>query len=152
MLEQDTLSNGVSSVENGATGSGAAERRSQSNNGRDVARSLTRNGTCDDAAKAMTNKVNLSSGFGSRPLNRLVQMALDQEIWTLGIDADAGKIRPISNALQPGVEFHQIKIGAQKSGDDDDSRAISARYAKTVVDRSGVQKEDLGGKQGLGPG
>jgi hypothetical protein len=50
------------------------------------------------------------------------------------------------------MEFHQIEIGAQEPRNDDDSRAISARHAKAVIDGSGVQKEDLGGKQGLGPG
>ena len=78
-------------------------------------------------------------------------MALDQKIRALSVDADAGKIRPVADAPQPAVEFHQIKIGAEKTRNDDDRGAITARYAEAVIDGSGVQKENLSRKQRFRP-
>ena len=79
-------------------------------------------------------------------------MALDQQIRALGVDPDAGKIGPVSDALQPAVEFHQIKIGTEKTGNNDHCGAITAGYAETVVDRSCVQEENLSRKQRFCPG
>ena len=78
-------------------------------------------------------------------------MALDQQIRALGVDPDPGKIGTVSDALQPAVEFHQIKIGTKKTGNNDDCGAVAARYAKAVVNRSCVQQENLSRKQRFRP-
>ena len=95
--------------------------------------------------------MNLASGLGQCLINRLVQSALDQQVRTLRINADAGKIRPISNAAQPSMKFRKVEIGAQKAGNDDDRGAIATRHAQAVVHRCCVQDEYLSPEQGLGP-
>ena len=91
----------------------------------------------------MTDQVNFSSCLGPRSFYGLVQMALDQEVRAVGVDPNAGKIRPVTDAPQPTMEFHQIKVGAEKTGNDDDPGVIPMRYAKAVVNRSCVQQENL---------
>ncbi len=95
--------------------------------------------------------MNSSSGLGQGSFYGLVQMALDQEIRALGVDTDAGKIGPVSDAPQPGVEFHQIKIGTEKTGNNDHRGVITAGYAEAVIDRSCVQQENLSRKQRFCP-
>ena len=49
------------------------------------------------------------------------------------------------------VELHQIKIGAQKTGNNDYGGAIPAGYAEAVINRSCVQQENLCRKQRFRP-
>src|ERR1022692_1752956 len=93
----------------------------------------------------------LAAGLGQRPVYRLGHMALNQQVRTVGVDTDPGKIRPVSDAAQPGVQFRQIKIGAEKTGNENDSRVIAAGRTKTVVNRGRVQQENLGSEQRFGP-
>ena len=50
--------------------------------------------------------MNSASGFGQCSFYSRAQMALDQEIGALSVDADPRKIGLVSDAPQPGVEFH----------------------------------------------
>lgn len=91
----------------------------------------------------MPDEVNSSSGLGSRPRDRFVQVSLDKKIRTIGIDADAREIRLIANPPEPAVEFHQIKVGAEKPGNNNDAGGVTVRYPQSVVDGSGMQQENL---------
>src|ERR1019366_7447561 len=106
MLLQDSLANAFGRVENSSSGSGAAKWRSQGDDRSDISWPLARHRACDHPSEAVADQVTSPLGFGQGSLYGLVQLALDQEIRALGIDTDAGKIRPVSDALQPAVEFH----------------------------------------------
>src|SRR5208282_1084322 len=152
MLLQDALADSFGEMEHRSTGRGAANRRSERDHRSDVPWPLARNRACDHPSQAMTDPVNSPSGFGQGSCNRVVQMALDQEIWTLGVDSNPGKIGLISDALQPGVKFHRIKIGAEETRNNHHSRSVAARHAEAIIDGSCVQKENLGRKQRFCPG
>jgi hypothetical protein len=49
------------------------------------------------------------------------------------------------------VEFRKIKIGAKKTGDDNDAGVIATRHTKAVVNRGRVQQEDFGSEERFGP-
>ena len=95
--------------------------------------------------------MNLASGLSQCLVDRLVQSALDQQVWTLGVNADAGKIGPVSNAPQPSMKFRKVEICAKKAGNDDDRGAIATRHAQAVVHGCCVQDEYLSPEQGFGP-
>ena len=95
--------------------------------------------------------MNLAARFRDRFFDRLIETPLDQEIRTFSVDPDAGKIRMVSNAPQPRMQFRQIEIRAKEAGNDDDSRAIPAWHAPSVVDRSGVQQKNLSSEKSLCP-
>ncbi len=99
----------------------------------------------------MTDQVNFSSRLRPRCFYGLVQMTLDQEVGAVGVDPNAGKIGPVTNAPQPTMEFHQIKVGAEKTWNDDDPRVIPTRHAKAVVNGSCVQQENLGREERFRP-
>ena len=127
-------------------GDRAAKRGRQSNHGSDVVRPLSGYRTREQSSEAMADEVNLSLSFGQGPFDRRVQMTLDQQVRALGIDRDTGKIGAISDAPQPTVELHQIKVGAEETGNDDDGGSVTVRYAESVINRGGMQQEDLGGE------
>ena len=52
-----------------------------------------------------------------------IQTALDEQIGAIGVDTDSREVRPITDAGQPAAEFIQIKIGAQKAGNDNHARS-----------------------------
>jgi len=49
------------------------------------------------------------------------------------------------------MEFHQIKVGAEKTWNDDDPGVIPMRHAKAVVNGGCVQQENLGGEERFRP-
>ena len=73
--------------------------------------------------------MNLASGLSQCLFDRLIQSALDQQVRTLGINADAGEIGLVSNAPQPSMKFRKVEIGAEKAWNDDDRRTITTRHA-----------------------
>ena len=95
--------------------------------------------------------MNLAPCLGKRGLYSLVQMALDQKIRTFCIDANAGKIGAVSNAAEPGMQFHQVQICAEKARNNNDPGSISMRYANAIVDGRGMKQENLGSEQCFGP-
>jgi len=95
--------------------------------------------------------MNLASSLSQCLINRLVQSTLDQQVRTLRINADTGKIGPVSNAAQPSMKFRKVEIGAKEAGYDDDRGAIAMRHAQAVVHGCCVQDEYLSPKQCLGP-
>src|SRR5208282_2218044 len=95
--------------------------------------------------------MDFAAGLVQRSFYRRAYMALDQEVGAVGVDADAGKIGAVADAFQPAVEFRQIKIGAEKTGDDNDAGVIAMRHTKAVVNRGRVQQENLGSEERFGP-
>ena len=135
MLRQNLLANVLGGAQHGAMGDGAAERRGQRNHRRDVVRPLVGDRAGNDAAQAVPDQVDLALGFHKRLFDVLIQAALDQDVRAVCIEADAGKVRAIADALQPGTQLCQISVGAQESGNDDHTGAIAMWYAEAVVDR-----------------
>lgn len=139
VLVEDSLANSFGGVQDRAIRHGAAKRRSESDDRSDLFRPLACDGSCDHAAEAVTDQMNLSPGLGQSTLNSFVQMTLDQEVGAIRIDADSGKVRAIPDAAQPGVEFRQVKISAEKARNNDYARIIAMRHSKAIVDRGRMQ-------------
>src|SRR5690242_7207073 len=95
--------------------------------------------------------MNLAPSLIQRSFDSVVHMTLDQQIRAVGVDADAGKIWAVADASQPAVEFGQIKVSAEKAGNDDHAGAIAMRHAKTVIDWHRMQQQNLSPKQRFGP-
>ena len=95
--------------------------------------------------------MNLAPGLSQRLLDGFVQMALDQQIWAVGVNPDPGKIRPVPDAPQPAMQFHQVEVGAEKSRNDDYARAISVWDTETVIDGCRVQQKNFCREQGFSP-
>src|SRR5271157_3493967 len=101
MLLENSQANGFGSLKNRSTGGRSANGRGQGDDRSNVSWPLTRHRACNYPSEAVTDKVNFPSGLGPRSLYGLVEMALNQEIRALGVDPDAGKIGPVSDAPQP---------------------------------------------------
>src|SRR5579859_463851 len=95
--------------------------------------------------------MDLAAGLRNSFFNRAVQPALDQQVRALRVDPDSGKIRSVSYALEPGVQFGQIKVGTQKPRNNDYTRPVTSGYAQAVINRSRVQQENLGPEKCLAP-
>jgi hypothetical protein len=78
-------------------------------------------------------------------------MALDQEVRAIGIDSNSGKVWPIADTGQPAVELHQIEVGSQEPGNNDNGGAVSARNTQAVIDRGCVKEENLRSTQRFRP-
>ena len=130
---------------------GTPKRRPQRDDGGDVLRSLVRNRTGDNATQAVTDHVNFSPRLLASLVNRLRQTTLDQQVGTLRIEPDSREIWLIADASEPGIQFHHVDVGAEEAGNDDNTGAVSAGHAKAVIDRSGVQQQKFGGKEGFRP-
>src|SRR5450755_803465 len=105
MLLQDLLAYRIGGMNDRAAGSGAAKGRRQGDDGSDIAWSLAGQRTRNHSSQTVTDQVNFAPRLGYSRFHGFIQTALNQEIRTFGIDADTGKIGPVSNALQPGVDF-----------------------------------------------
>ncbi|MGB9335273.1 MAG: hypothetical protein WCB14_09725 [Candidatus Acidiferrales bacterium] len=82
----------------------AAERRPQRNDGSNVLWPLRSDRTGDDASQTVADQMDSPAGFGKRPVDGLIQAALNQEVRTLGVQIDAGKEGPVSDPSQPFME------------------------------------------------
>jgi len=140
VLLKDPEADRFGSVENGSIRNGAANGRRQGDHGSHVPRPLARDGTGNHSSQAMTDEMNPASGFQQRSFDGLIQAALDEKIRTFCIDADAGKIRAVSDPLKPGMKFRKVNIGAKKSGNDDDARIIAAGNAQAIVDGGSMEQ------------
>src|SRR5208283_1814361 len=117
----------------------ATKRCGERNNRRDINGSLVGDRAGNNATQTVANQVDLALGLHERLLNVLVQATLDQDVRAVCIEADAGKVRAIADAFQPGAQLRQIVVSAQEPGNEDHTRAVAVWYAEAVIDRRGVQ-------------
>jgi hypothetical protein len=99
----------------------------------------------------MSNEMNLATGLAERLVDGRIQTTLDQEIGTFCINANSRKVWPVADAPQPCMKLRQIKICPQETRDDDDGRAIPPRNTQPVIDRGGVEDQNFGSDESLGP-
>src|ERR1017187_1645902 len=116
MFLQDMFAHGFRRLQNSAMRDGAAEWRRQCCHRRHILGPLPGGGTGDDASKAMTDEMDFPLSLKKCFLDTGIETLLDQDIRALGIDADAGEVRPVSDAPEPGVELRKIRVGPQESG------------------------------------
>ena len=76
---------------------------------------------------------------------------MDQQVGTIGIDTDAGKVRAIADAPQPGIQVRDIDIGAEKTRNDHHGGTFAVRHSQSVVNRGGVQEKEFGAEKRLVP-
>src|SRR5208337_1052656 len=124
-------------------GDGAAERRGQSDYGRDIIWPLAGNRAGDNAAQAVANDVDLALRFHERSFDNLVELALDQDVRTICIESDAGKIGAVPDACEPGTQLRQVSVGTQEPGNEDDRRPVTTRHTQAVVNRRSMQQKKL---------
>src|SRR5579862_1044042 len=151
MLLQYSQADRLGCMQDSAMRHGTAKWGCQGNHRGDVLWPLIGQRTCDHSTEAMTDQMNFSSGLLQCRLDGFAEVPLNQQIRTLRINADSRKIRTIPDARQPTVQFCQIKIGAQKSWNDNHRRTVATRHAEAVVNRGGMEKEDFGPEQRLRP-
>src|SRR6185437_12543423 len=99
----------------------------------------------------MPDQVNFTARFASRPRDRLAEPEFDEQVRTFGIEADAGKIRPVADPPEPGVQFHQVDVSSEKAGYDDHPGVIAARDSETVVDRRRMQQQEFNSEKRFRP-
>src|SRR5262249_17723610 len=97
------------------------------------------------------DQVDLSPRLGERFLNRVIELASNQQVRTLGVEIYARKKRLVSDACQPLMQGRQINIRAEKGGEDDHSGTVARRGSQSVIDRCGVEQHQLGRKQHFAP-
>lgn len=119
VLLQNAQADRFSGMNDGTIGDGSANRRSERDHRSDVFGTRSGNGPRNHSTQAVADQVDLAPSFFEREFDSLVHVPLDKQIRAIGIDADAGKICAVSDAAQPLVEFCEVKIGAEKTGDDD---------------------------------
>ena len=146
MLLQDVLADRFSGMQDGAVHHRAAKGRGQRNDGGDIVGTLAGHRAGNDAAEAMANQVDLAIGVEESLFDVVVESLLDEEVGAFCVEADTGKIRAITNSAQPGMQLCQISVCTQEAGNQHDGRAVAARYAESVVNRRGMQQEDVSGK------
>jgi hypothetical protein len=76
---------------------------------------------------------------------------LDQEVGTLGVDADPGEIGAIANAPKPCMKLSQIKVRPEKTWDDDYCGTIASWDAQSIVDRGRVEDKNFRPNQSFSP-
>src|SRR5664279_455165 len=113
MFLQDVLAHGFGCLQHGAMGDGAVKWRSQSDDGRHIIRSLTRDRTGDDASQTMTDEMDLALRLKEGFFYTRIQTLLDEDIRAFGVNSDARKVRTISNATDPGVKLREISVGTK---------------------------------------
>jgi hypothetical protein len=94
----------------------------------------------------MSDDMDWMASFLKRPIHGLVKMPPYEQIGTLGIQSDAGEVRLVADAAQPGIQLHQIHVGSQEAGDDYNSRRIAVWHAKSVVGWRSVKQKYLNAK------
>src|SRR6516225_9258595 len=110
MLFEDVLANHFRRSMDGFVYDGAAKGRGERDHRCDVIGPLTGNRARDDPAEAVADDVDLPPGIHQGLFDIAVETPLDQEVGTLGIDADTGKVRTIADLLQPRSHLREINI------------------------------------------
>jgi len=64
----------------------------------------------------VADQVDFSSRLSQGLLYGVVQVALNEQIGTFRVDADAGKVWPISDARQPAMKLVEIEIVPRNPG------------------------------------
>ena len=118
MLLEDAKTDGFCDVQNRWVRHSASNRGSQHDYRRDVFGPLARHGTSNHSSQAVSDEMNSATGLSPGLFDGAVETSLDQKIRTLGIDTDTGEVGPISDAVKPSMEFGEIQVRPQKSGDD----------------------------------
>ena len=117
---EDVPANRFSGLKHSSMGHGSAKRSRQTDHRGDVVWSLSGDRTRQDATETVADYVQFSTGILQRLLDTGIQMLLDQNVGTLGVDSDAGKIRPVSDSSEPCVKLCEIGVRAQKSRHEND--------------------------------
>ena len=138
-------------AENGGMHGDAAKRRSHGDYRSDAIRHLGCGRARDDAAQAVPHQVDLLAGFLVGLLYGLGEFVLDQEIRALGVHADAGEVRFVADAVDPGAELGQVQIGQQEARNHHHRRSVSGRDAETPIDRGQAQVHHLDADEHLLP-
>src|SRR5690348_14934113 len=138
-------------MQHGGMHYGSLERRPESDHRGDIFRTLRRDGAGNDSAEAMTDEVNLATSFLQGFLDGRGQAITNEQVGAFGIHADAGKIRAIADAFEPGIQMRHVKVGAEKTRDDHYRRVIAMRNSKAVVDGGGVEQEKFSAEQSFLP-
>src|SRR5206468_3920092 len=106
----------------------------KSNHRSNVLRLLGSDRAGDDPSQAVPDQVDLAAGFLDGLLDRVPEAIANQQVWTLCIQADTGKVGLIADAFQPGMQMGHIKVGSEKSGNDHDRGPVAMWYTQTVID------------------
>ena len=151
MLLEDLETNRFGGAEDCSIGNRATDGRCERDYGSHVFWSRASHRAGDHSPKAMPDHMNLAPGLLQCFFDGLVQTALDEQVGTFCVNADAGKIGPVSNAPKPGVKLGEVKVGAEESGNDDDGRTVPARYTQAVVHGGCVQQQNFCSEERFGP-
>ncbi len=147
MRDFDSLAHDLGDLQNARVHHRPAKRRPERDHRRDVIGTLPRRRPRDDTAEAVPDEMDPATGLAARTIDGVVESPLDQQVRAFGIQPDSGKIGVVADALQPRVHLHQVKIGAEKSGDHHDAGAVAVRNANAVVGGRGAQQEHLDAKE-----
>src|ERR1700757_1200694 len=94
------------------------KRRTQSDDRSDIRRPLRRDCAGDNSSQTMADQMDLPPGLSQGLLNRVLQLASDEEVGPFGIEPYAGKERVVPDSSQPLMQRGQVSIGTQKSGEE----------------------------------
>jgi len=101
MLHEYVASNHFRRAQDDGMSHCASERCTQRDDRSDIFWPLSRNRTRDDPAQAVADQMNPTSRFGEGFLDGFIQLLPDQEIRTLGVEADSRKEGLVSDSCQP---------------------------------------------------
>jgi len=90
----------------------ASEGRTERDHRSHVARPLTSHGSRDDTTQTVSDDMDWAASFLKCPIHGLVKMPPYEQIGTLGIQSDAGEVRPVADAAQPRIQLHKIHVGS----------------------------------------
>ena len=144
MFLDDPKTNSLGSIQNGSIRNRTTNRSSQGDHRGHIVWPIPGHRTGDNPAKAVPDKMDLASGTQPGLFDGQVQPALDEQVRTICVDSDAGKVGTVSDALQPSVKFGEVKIGAEKTGMMMTAEPSPRWNAQAVVHGSRVQQKDLG--------
>jgi hypothetical protein len=151
MLLQDIPSDLLGGVEHRLMQDCPLERRGQRGDGSNLVRPLSGHRTGDHSTQAVPDQVNLATRLFPCLINGLEQAVLDQQVRTIGIHANPGEVRAVTDTPQPGIEVRHINIGTEETGDDNDGGTFAVRHSQAIVNRGGVQEQEFGPEQRLVP-
>jgi len=144
---EDSPAHGFGGAQNTAVGDGSAEGRGHGDNRGNVIGPLRGYRAGHDSAQAVTDEMDLASGFMQGPVDAVIETVPDEDVGTLRVQRDAGKVRGVSNASDPEAELREVMITAEKAGNNDDSRSVSVGNAEAIVNGGGVEQQELNCKQ-----
>src|SRR5581483_7722157 len=106
VLFEDALAHSFCRSQNTFVSHCATKRRTERDYRRDIGRSLTRNRPRNYASQAVADYVDSALRLFAGSIDGFFQSALDQQVWALRIQSDAGKIRTVPDPLEPGMHFY----------------------------------------------